>query len=149
MPSEGHRMGQGAPFHASYTSEILDVFLTPDNRPAVTLSVEAVYANAREEAFPGLRELFRRSGVVRYVQDAATGKFRLDPRGSEWSAEELAGLLTESADQFVHNNRVQLVQMAHSGDAPRRLWVSRLRQDCVSEEVQTELGALVTVETDR
>lgn len=147
-PVEGHRMGSTTPFDVVYRAEVLDVFLTPENRPAVTVNVEAVYSNARREAFPGLTELFRRTGVVRYVQDRATGRFTLDA-GSEWSAEELAGLLTESADQFVHNNRVQLVELSQSGDGAKRQWVSRLRRDCASDEVRRELTALVEVETAR
>lgn len=147
-PLEGRRIGTAASFDAAYQCEVLDVFLTPDNVPAITLRVDAVYSNSRRDAFPGLGELFRRSGVARYVQDRATGKFTLDPTGSEWAAEELAGLLTESADQFVHNNRVQLVELAQSGNDAKRKWVARLRQDCASPEVQKELTALVTAEAN-
>ncbi len=149
MPVEGHRIGLAAPFDVAYRAEVLDVFLTPENRPAVTLNVEAVYSNARRDAFPGLAELFRRTGVARFVQTGDNGKFVLDTAGSDWSRDELAGLLTESADQFVHNNRVQLVEMAQSSDPAKKQWVSRLRQDCMSPEVRQEITVLVTVETDR
>jgi hypothetical protein len=146
-PVEGRRIGLTAPFDVAYRAEVLDVFLTPDNRPAVTMTVEAVYTNARRDAFPGLNELFRRSGVARFVQTGADGRFVLDA-GSEWSKEELAGLLTESGEQFVHNNRVHLVEMARSGNPVKAQWVARLRHDCASDEVRHELTALMDVDAD-
>ncbi len=126
-PAEGHRMGLTASFDVAYRAEVLDLFLTPENHVAVTVNIEAVYSNARREAFPKLAELFRRTGVAKFVQRTEGGAFTLDTR-SDWSKEELAGLLTESADQFVHNNRVQLVELAHSSDPAKKQWVSRLRQ---------------------
>lgn len=147
-PAEGHRIGVGAPFNVAYRAEVLDVFLTPNNRPAVTINLEAVYTNARPDGFGGLTELFRRTGVLRLVQAGDNGKFILDG-GSDWSKDELAGLLTESADQFVHNNRVQLVDLAHSPDPNKRRWLARLQQDCDSPEVRQELAALVEVESSR
>lgn len=148
-PVEGHRVGLTAPFDVAYRAELLDVFLTPDNEPAVTMNLEVSYSNARRDAFPGLGELFRRSGVVRYVQDPVSGRFVLDAAGSDWANAELAALLTESADQFVHHNRVQLVDLAHSPDDAKKRWVARLVQDCASEDVRRELTALVSVEPDR
>jgi hypothetical protein len=148
-PLEGHRVGLTAPFDVAYRAEVLNVFLTPDNHPAVTVNVEAVYSNARRDAFPGLSELFRRSGVVRFVQMGEAGRFVMETADSDWTKEELAGLLTESADQFVQNNRVQLVELANSQDVSKRQWVSRLRQDCATPEIRREVSALVTVDTDK
>lgn len=147
-PVEGRRIGLTAPFDAAYRAEVLDVFLTQDNRPAITINIEAVYTNARRDAYPGLNELFRRTGVARFVQNRTDGRFVLDP-SSEWSKEELAGLLTESADQFVHNNRVQLVEMARCGDPVKAQWVARLRHDCASDEVRHELTALMDVDAEQ
>lgn len=147
IPSEGHRVSLEAPFDVAYKAELLDLYLTTDNEASVSVNMEVVYTNSRRDSFPGLEELFRRNGTLRYVQDRATGRFILDAAGSDWSETELAGLLTGSADQFVHNNRVQLHELAHSGDEVKRRWVSRLVQDCASQDVKRELTAIVTAES--
>jgi hypothetical protein len=149
IPGEGHRVSLDAPFDVAYKAAVLDLYLTTDNEASVSVNLEVVYTNSRRDSFPGLAELFRRSGTLRYVQDRASGKFVLDGAGSDWSETELAGLLTGSADQFVHNNRVQLHELAHSGDEARRRWVARLVQDCASEDVKRELSAIVTAEETR
>lgn len=148
-PAEGRRAAGAAPFDVAYRGEIIDTALTTDNEVAVTVSVEAVYTNARKDAFPNVGELFRRTGVIRYVQSNSTGRFSMDPKSSAWSQPELDALLTADADVFVRMNPVQIAQLARSGDDARRRWLARLAQDCSSPETRSELTSLAGVETDR
>lgn len=141
-PIEGHVEGHDMPFNRTFHGTGRGI-ASVDDKPAVDIDLSVSYTNGEQFAIEGLGELFTRSAAVRYVLDAAAGRFVLDGDNSGMNEAEIEGIFGDDAEGFLRHNFTQLKELAQNGGDLKREWLRKFLDDREESSEKSVLAGLL------